>query len=388
VRKQAEASLRQSQKMEALGTLAGGIAHDFNNILTAILGNVTFAMDALPPDHAVQRRLATVERATLRAADLVRRILTFSRRQVTVPRVSDLAPIVEEAVQLLRSTLPAMIAIRCTAPPGLPPVSVETTQVHQVVMNLAGNALHAMRERGGTLEFRLETVTVGAGEAGRAPDLREGPYVRLSVSDTGGGMDQATLARVFDPFFTTKAPGEGTGLGLSVVHGIMKTHGGAITTASEPGLGTTFQLYFPVATPDSEAVALEGAAAEGGGARVLYIDDEEAVIALGTEMLQGLSYRVTSCTTPAEAIEIFRVRPRDFDAVVTDLAMPGMSGLELTRELRAIRPDVPVVLCTGYIADDDARAAQSLGIRDIVLKPYTAPDLGQALSRTFRQPTT
>jgi CheY-like chemotaxis protein len=332
----------------------------------------------------VQRRLSTIERASVRAADLVRRILTFSRRQDVAPQSVDLAPLVEEAIQLLRATLPAMIDIRWHVVPGvLPAVAADAGQIHQVIMNLATNAFHAMREHGGALEIRLDAVKVSAEHARLSPELQVGPYVKLSVTDSGCGMDRATLTRIFDPFFTTKSPGEGTGLGLSVVHGIMQSHRGAITVYSEPGRGTAFHLYFPVIDTVAEVSPARDPLPLGHGERLLYVDDEDALVVLGTEMLRRLGYHVTACNNPTEALQTFRSRPRDFDAVVSDVAMPGMSGLDLASALLEIRPGVPIVICSGYFTDTDAAAARRLGIRGVLHKPYTDQDLGQALHNLF-----
>jgi CheY-like chemotaxis protein len=295
-----------------------------------------------------------------------------------------LAPIVTEALQLLRATLPAMIDISSRVPAELPPVAVDAAQLHQVIMNLGTNAAHAMRERGGRLRVLAEAVTVGVEDARLSPDLRAGPYIRLTVSDDGGGMDEATRGRIFDPFFTTKVPGEGTGLGLSVVHGIMQGHGGAITVASAPGAGTTFDLYFPV----SEAPAAAATTPAVGplprhAERVLFVDDEEDIVRAGSETLTGLGYRVTTARRPAEALRIFRSRPSDFDAVVTDYGMPGMSGLGLVEALREIRSDVPVILCSGFLSDEASLDVARLEVRRVVDKPYTASTLAAALHAVF-----
>jgi PAS domain S-box-containing protein len=384
-RKRAEESQLRSQKLEALGTLAGGIAHDFNNILLAIIGNTELAMADLPPQHPAQESLAEIAKASERAAQLVQRILTFSRPRDQKREIVQLQPIVDEALQLLRATLPAMIEMCTEFVPTVPAVATDATQIHQVIVNLATNAAHAIGPRGGLIEFRLDAMHVSAGLASTSPGLREGHYTRLSVSDNGCGMDQATLERIFDPFFTTKPAGQGTGLGLSVVHGIMQSHGGAVTVYSQPGQGSTFRLYFPAAEGAvSTTAAPPPEAARGRGERVLYIDDEEALVFLATRLLERLGYTVTGYTDPAAALQAFRSHPGDFDVVVTDLSMPGMSGFELARELLTLRPDVPILMTSGYVRPEDEEAALQRGIRALILKPTTIEELGRTLDRLFQ----
>jgi PAS domain S-box-containing protein len=380
-RQRTQAQLRQAQRIQALGTLAGGIAHDFNNVLVAVGGNAELAARGLPADHPAHKHLRRIEQATARAADLVQRILAFSRQQE--PRWASVAlqPVVEEVLKLLRATLPAAIQIRTRLAADAPRVRADSSQIHQVLMNLGTNAAHAMGERGGVLEVRLEAVTQGAG-AGVAPELGEGRYVKLSVSDTGSGMDRATLERIFEPFYTTKAPGHGTGLGLSVVHGIMKSHDAAITVDSQVGVGTTFHLYFPAADSTvTQAAAPPTQEPRGDGEHVLYVDDEEAIVSVATLVLHGLGYRVTGSTDAGQALEDFRSRPYEFAAVVADLSMPGLSGAELARQVREIRPGIPVVLTSGYVRPEDAEAVQPLGLGAVLPKPSLVADLGPTLHR-------
>ena len=381
-RQRTQAQLRQAQRIQSLGTLAGGIAHDFNNVLAAVGGNAELAARELPADHPAHTHLRRIEQATGRAADLVQRILAFSRQQDTRRTSVRLQAIVDEVLKLLRATLPATIEIRTRLEADTPSVLADSSQIHQVLMNLGTNAAHAMGDRGGRLEIRLQTVALDAGAATIAPELREGRYVTLSVSDTGSGMDRATLERIFEPFFTTKAPGHGTGLGLSVVHGIMKSHDAAITVESRPGLGTTFQLYFPVAdTTVTEPAPPTAENIRGHGEHVLCVDDEEAILYVATLILQGLGYRVTSSTDAVQALEDFRSRPCEFAAVVTDLSMPGLSGHDLARQIRELRPDIPLVLTAGYVGPAEAEAVQRLGVGDVILKPNLVADLGPALHR-------
>jgi PAS domain S-box-containing protein len=384
--KRLESQLRQSQKMQALGTLAGGIAHDFNNILTAIVGNAHLALSDLSPAHPAEISLAEIAKAGTRATDLVRRILMFSRQQETPRVVTPLQPIIEEALKLLRASLPAMIHIRSSYSDDLPNVSADATQIHQVVMNLGTNAAHAMGGKGGLLKVEVDHLMVDEDLASTCTDLREGHYVRIVISDTGCGMTREIVDRIFEPFFTTKGPRQGTGLGLSVVHGIIKNHEGAISVYSKPGRGTAFRVYIPVA---ESAVAQEQVAVSttvrGNGERIMYVDDEELLVYLITRMLERLDYEVAGYTDADEAIQAFRNDPGRFDAVVTDLAMPGMTGHDLARALHTIRPDIPIVMTSGYIRDEDAEAALQAGVREVISKPHSVEDLGRVLHKTLER---
>ncbi|MDY0068225.1 MAG: PAS domain-containing protein [Steroidobacteraceae bacterium] len=385
-RKAAEEAQRQSQRIEALGTLAGGIAHDFNNILLAITGNTRLALAAAsadsPPDSPLLCSLREIDSASSRAADLVHSILAFSRQSEHRREIMDLRPAVEEAVRLLRATLPAMIAIE-TEYHDAPAVLADATQIHQVIMNLVTNSAYAIGEGPGTVGVRLERVEF-SGADGPAQQLGPGEYACITVSDTGQGMDRATLDRIFDPFFTTKPAGQGTGLGLSVVHGIVRGHQGAIVVSSEPNRGSVFRLHFPAAAQPAEAAArVQPAPAQGRGQRVMYIDDEESLVFLVSRLLERLGYRVDGYTNPHEALQAFRGDPRSFDVVVTDLSMPGMSGFQFAQELLEVSPDTPVLMTSGYVRAQDREAARRLGVREMILKPDTVEELGHALARVF-----
>lgn len=386
-RKKMEEQLLQSQKMESLGTLAGGIAHDFNNILLAIGGNAAMAIDDLPPDHPVQQSLQEISKASARASSLVRQILTFSRHQAADRSRIAVQPVVEEALALLRATLPARIDIRANFAPDLPAILADSTQLHQIIMNLGTNSVRAMGEQLGLLEVNVKPFNVSKEFAESMARLHEGQYVRISISDNGCGMNTATMERIFDPFFTTQAPGEGTGLGLSVVHGIMKDHDGAVSVYSEPGKGTIFNLYFPAAGTASAKMQQVTAPQSGHSERLLYVDDEEALVMLATRSLGRLGYEVTGHTNPIEALQVFRENPRHFAAVITDLSMPGMSGADLAREIIAIRPDVPVVITSGYIRPEDEVDAREIGVHDLILKPDTIDELAKTLQRVFSKAT-
>jgi PAS domain S-box-containing protein len=385
-RKKLEQQLQVSQRLESVGQLAAGIAHDFNNILTAITGNARLAQTGLGADHPVQESLAEIQKGSLRATQLVRQILTFGRKEAPRRQVIKLAPVVDEALKLLRAGLRAGIAIQTRLKPGLPDVFADSTQIHQIIMNLGTNAADAMREQSaGLLELDSDLVMVDAALVRTRPDLHEGSYIRLSVGDNGSGMDKDTLARIFEPFYTTKPPGEGTGLGLSVVHGIMKTHGGAITVYSEVDKGTVFHLYLPAAqgaAKQARAQPTEGDVC-GHGERVLYVDDEEPLVFLMTRRLTQLGYRVTGCTDPEKALATFRSLPNDFDVVVSDLSMPQMSGIDFAREVLQIRPGMPILMASGYIRPSDNAQVRSLGLPDLLLKPDTIDALGQRLHGIF-----
>ena len=388
-RKRAEEMRLRSQKLEGLGTLAGGISHDFNNILLAISGNAKLAAGDLPADHPAQESLAEITKGANRAAELVRRILAFSRPQELKQASIQLSSLVEEALKLLRATIPANIEFQTEFEAGIPPVLVDATQIHQVIVNLAVNGAHAIGAAPGSLRFSLRSFHVESPVGRELIDIPEGDYVQLTVRDTGCGMDRRTLDRIFDPFFTTKAPGEGTGLGLSVVHGIITNHGGAIRVYSERGKGTVFHLYFPAAQ-----VAMPEAAQKAGpaGARqrnehVLYVDDEEGLVLLATRLLKRLGYRVTGFTSPNLALDAFRGNPAEFDAVVTDLSMPHLSGFDLAEQILAIRPDIPVIVSSGYVRAEDQENAKRIGVHQMIQKPYTLEQLQETFDLYFARAT-
>ncbi|RIK96472.1 MAG: hypothetical protein DCC71_22400, partial [Proteobacteria bacterium] len=382
-RKRTEAAVLRAQKLEALGTLAGGIAHDFNNILLAIVGNAEIASAELAPDHPASESVAQIERASARAADLVRQILAFSRPHDATHAEVQLEAVVTEALRLVRATTPAMIEIQRSGREDLPPIRADATQIHQVIVNLATNAAHAIGSRPGRIDVRLDDVIVTARDPDVRPNLREGRYVRVSISDDGAGMDATTLARIFDPFFTTKAPGEGTGLGLSVVHGIVASHGGSIAVDSQPGTGSRFTLCFPALARAGAAAesAPVRAAARGRGGRVLFVDDETAVVSVAKRVLESCGYAVAGFSEPGAALEAFRGRPHDYDIVVTDVSMPGMTGFQLVDALLAIRADVPIVMTSGYVPAEDLALARDAGASEMLQKPYTTRDLVSLLDR-------
>jgi PAS domain S-box-containing protein len=373
------AKLQQSQKMDAIGRLAGGIAHDFNNLLTAIAGNARMARQDISPTHPLQENLAEIENASGRATELVKQILAFSRRQEMERKPLNPSIVVADAVKFLRSTLPATVEIQATLDPDLPSVLANATQINQVLMNLATNAAHAMHNTG-ILALTLNAVVVDPATASTIPDLQQGKYVRLTVKDNGPGIGATILPHIFEPFFTTKAAGQGTGLGLSVVHGIVKSHGGAITVDSEVGKGTTFQLFFPIVeAPVPPPAPTADKDVRGQGERILFVDDEHSIVFITSRMLRRLGYTVTGFTNPLEALAAFQSNPDQFDLVVTDMSMPYMDGPRLIGEIQKIRPELPIVMTTGYIRPEDVESAKRLGIEDLILKPNTINELSQAL---------
>jgi len=385
--KRLEAQYQHAQKMESIGTLAGGIAHDFNNILTSVLGYAELASLDTPENSKAQYNLQQSIKAAHRAKDLVQQILAFSRQSKQERKPLDIEPIVKEGLKLVRASLPTTIEIRQNMEEDLGAIEADTTQIHQVLMNLCTNAAHAMSENGGVLEVSLTKFDMDAEASAASPEVEPGPYLRLRVSDTGHGMTPEILQRVFDPYFTTKEPGKGTGLGLAVVHGIVKSYGGGVTVSSEPGRGTTFDIYFPKIEPVKgplEAGRIEPLPV-GGHERVLVVDDEKAIVEIGQEILQHLGYEVVVRTSSVEALELFRAQPERFDLVITDMTMPNMTGDKLAVELMRIRPDIPVILCTGFSERITKEKAESMGIREFLLKPLVMNDLARVIHRVIDQ---
>ena len=380
-----EQELRQAQKMEAIGTLAAGIAHDFNNLLTGILGFTQLAMRKAPAGDPLQCDLERIYESGMRAADLVKQILTFSRQSEQKLRAVQIVPIVMEVLKLLRSSLPTTISIcqDISIPADGGVILADPTQIHQVLLNLATNASHAMQTHGGVLSIAVSELEADALFVSTHPGLKAGSYVRLTVDDDGHGMNAAVMERIFDPYFTTKAVGDGTGMGLAVVQGIIKSLGGIIMVYSELGRGTSFQIFLP---RFSGAIIHELQITEplpGGNERILLVDDEQPLTELGREMLESLGYRVSITTSSADALAIFRARPWEIDLVITDMTMPGLTGKELAREVIAIRPDIPIILCSGLSTKSSATDAREAGIREFIMKPYVLSSLAAAIRRVL-----
>ncbi len=383
-RERLEAQLRQAQKLEAIGTLAGGIAHDFNNILGAILGNAQLAVADLEAGHPARESLDEIIKASRRAKDLVTQILAFSRQQPAHREVTSLQPVVQEGLRLLRATLPADVEIATSLAADTPPVLADTSQIHQVVVNLGTNAWHALEGRPGRIGICLRGVTVSPGVVGELIDLPPGRYACLAITDNGCGMDSQLLERMFDPFYTTKAPGQGTGLGLAVVDGIVRKHEGRIRVTSTPGQGTTVRVYLPAAeaTRKVEAPA-KPVVLHGQGQRILFVDDEDPLVLVTTRLLARLGYEVAGFSRPAEALAAFRATPHQFDLAIADCSMPGLSGLQLAAELLALRPELPVLLCSGYITEALEAEGRRTGIRRWLLKPTPIEELSKILNQLW-----
>jgi len=383
-RKEIEKQLRQAQKIESVGTLAGGIAHDFNNILTAVLGYADMVREELVPGSRSWNLQQEVINAGLRAKELVKQILTFSRQTEHDFKPLQLHLLIKETLKLLRASIPTTIEIRQDIDPSCGAVLADPTQIHQVLLNLFTNASYAMREKGGVLKVSLQEILIGPEDQLAALELQPGRYLQLSVSDTGAGIRPEDMEKIFEPYFTTKPVNEGTGLGLSVVHGIVKSHKGRITVCSEPGKGTVFNLYFPCIAAADEAGEPEAAELlPGGNEHVLVVDDEEFIIKIVQFLLENLGYRVTATTSSLEALRLFEQQPADFDLVITDMTMPQMTGADLARKFLAIRPDIPLILCTGFNELINEKTAKEIGIREFALKPIDKKDLADMVRRAL-----
>ncbi len=374
-RRRAEEALQKFQKMETIGVLAGGIAHDFNNILLPIIGFVEMMKEDVAEESPLQGPLNEVLRGALRAADLVKQILAFSRGSDAAVKPLLLQPVLKEAVKLSRATLPATIEMTVEIDPACPMTTADPTQIHQVIMNLITNSYHAMERTGGRLTVRLDAVEMAAGEP-PAPEIPPGRYARLTVADTGPGMDPETLARAPEPYFTTKETGKGTGLGLSIVHGIIQNLGGHLRLESEPGRGTTVSVFLSV-QPDRDVPAATETPAPvtGGTERILLVDDEAQIVRLEGEMLRRLGYRVEARTSSRDALADFTARPDAYDLVITDMTMPEMTGDRLAADLKKIRPDIKVILCTGFSEKMSPERARALGIEGFLMKPVVRAEL-------------
>ena len=378
-----ERQLQQAQKMEAIGTLAGGIAHDFNNILGALLGYAEMARDDSPPDSSVARDLGEILKAVHRAKDLVKQILTFSRQDAAERIPTSPGDIISEAVKMLRPSLPSTIDIRQDLRSDSGRILANPSQLHQVIINLCTNAYHAMEETGGILGISLKGTELTAEDLLRNPDIDQGKFIQISVSDTGAGMNPEIRERIFEPYFTTKETGKGTGLGLSIIHGIVKGHGGSISCSSKPGEGTVFHVFLPVINDDdlTETAVLE--LPHGGSEHILFIDDEEMLAEMAKTMLERLGYTVTVKNSSLEALTCFQNQPDLYDLVITDQTMPGMTGVDLARRLLQIRPELPIILCTGFSSQISEDRARAMGIREFALKPLSKKDIARLIRKVL-----
>jgi PAS domain S-box-containing protein len=375
-----EAQLHQSQRMQSIGTLAGGIAHDFNNILSAIIGYTELTIDYLENGSLPYNNLQEVLEAGERAKGLINQILTFSRQSEQDLKPLQLKLIVKEALKLIRATLPSTIEIHQDFTSDAA-ILGDQIKVHQILMNLCTNAGHAMLGKDGMLSVCLSEVEFDSSFRIKHFDIKSGSYLKLSISDTGHGMSASLMERIFDPFFTTKEKGKGTGMGLSVVHGIVKSHNGTIHVYSEPGEGSTFNVYLPIIEKQLEQKIIAEKPIPTGTEHILFVDDEESLINMGKQLLVSLGYDVTTRISSIEALELFKTRPDTFDLVITDLTMPNMTGDELAKQLMAIRSDIPVILCTGFSTRITEEKAKSMGIRAFILKPLIRKDIAETIRK-------
>ena len=368
-----EAQLKQAQKMESIGTLAGGIAHDFNNILGIILGNAELAMDDVPEWNPARFNLKEIRTASLRAKDVVRQLLSFARKTRLEKKPTNIVSIVKESLNLIRSSIPASIDIHRNISADIDNILADPTQINQVLINLCTNANHAMPD-GGIIEVILKNAALDENATAQYPDLNSGRYVSLTVRDTGHGIPKEDMDRIFDPYFTTKEVGKGTGMGLAVVHSIVKEHNGIISVKSEPGKGTTFNIFFPAVDKDAVVESEPSEKLPMGNEKILFIDDEASIVNMARQMLERLGYEVDAKMSSIEALEFFRSKPDQFDLVITDLTMPKMTGDKLVQEILNIRPDIPVILCTGFSEKIDEKKATAIGASDYIEKPVNQHD--------------
>jgi len=387
-RRKLERKLQQAQKMEAIGTLAGGIAHDFNNILSAIIGFTELATLNVDDGSAVLRNLDQVLKASERAKDLASQILTFSRQSEQERKPIQIESQIKQALKLLRSSLPATIEIQQNIENNVDFILADPTQIHQVVMNLCTNAAHAMREEGGIMEVTSKPVELDNDFTFQYPDIEPGPYLKLTVTDTGYGISSEIINSIFDPYFTTKKKGDGTGLGLAVVYGIVKSYGGGITVQSELERGSTFNVYFPRIESKIISETKEAKPLPRGNECIIFLDDEQVLVEMVEQILGALGYSVVTHTNSLEALELFRSEPDRFDLVITDMTMPKMTGDKMIREVLKIRSDIPTILCTGYSEKIDKEGASELGVSEFVMKPLDMRNLAVIIRKVLDQKKT
>jgi CheY-like chemotaxis protein len=368
--------------MEAIGTLAGGIAHDFNNILGIILGNTELSMYDVPEWNPTRLNLEEIRTASLRAKDVVQQLLSFARKTKLEKKPTNIIPIIKESLKLLRSSIPTSIEIRQNIPKDIDTILADPTQINQVLINLCTNAEHAMLD-GGIIEVDLKNVELDEDIAAKYPELNPGRYVNLVIDDTGHGIAQEDIDRIFDPYFTTKEVDRGTGMGLAVVHGIVKGHNGFISVKSEPGKGTAFSVFFPVVEKEAVVETETDEELPSGNERILFVDDEESIVGIGHQILERLGYKVESTTSPIDALELFRSKPDQFDLVITDMAMPKMTGDKLVKEILKIQPDIPIILCTGFSEKIDEKKAKAIGVADYIEKPLDMRDYAMKIRKVL-----
>lgn len=381
--KKLEAQLRQAHKMESMGTLAGGIAHEFNNIIGIIVGNTELAIDDVPEWNPARQNLEEIRTASLRARDVVKQILAFSRQSSQELKPVRIGPIIVESLRLLRSSIPTTIQIHQDISVESDTVRADPTQINQILINLCNNAAHALRDKGGEIEVNLENVKINENESTKYHDIPPGEYVRLTVKDSGRGIEPEILKRIFDPYFTTKKTGEGAGMGLAVVHGIVKSHGGNISVSSTDGKGTTFHVLLPCTEdkPDEETVIT--AEIPRGNEKILLVDDEKAMVDVIKPMLERLGYQVAARTSSIEALEAFRANSDKYDLVITDYTMPNMTGIELTQKILRLRPTMPIILCTGFSELINEETAKKKGIQAFIMKPIVMNKMANSIRKVL-----
>ena len=378
-----EAQLRHARKMESIGTMAGGVAHNFNNILYVIIGNAELAMDFAADSAPARKCLSEIMAAGKRGADIVTRILTFCRKTDHIYSRIDAVAVIEETIRFLRSMVPATVDIRADLPQSEISFAADPAQLQQVLMNLCLNSAREIEERGGTIEIAAKAVTLAPADVKQRPGLSPGEYVKITVSDTGPGIDPEVIDRIFDPFFTTQEAGKGDGLGLSVVHGIAQDHDGAVFVDNRPDGGAIFTLFFPKASERPPAERRPAGKTPTGCETILFVDDEESIVNMAALMIGRLGYEVRTRRDPEAALALFRSDPQGFDLVISDMSMPRMTGITLFEKLRQIRPDIPVILCTGHSAHIDPEKAETLGINGLVMKPVGGRELGLAIRKAI-----
>jgi two-component system, cell cycle sensor histidine kinase and response regulator CckA len=381
-RRHIEAQMRDVQKMESLGTLAGGIAHDFNNILSAILGYAELANLVAPAGSDIKKYVTGIANAGNRAKELVQQILLFSRQGIAERGPIDVRRVVNEALKMMKATLPANIEFIVSGSADLPPVLASEIHIHQIIVNLCTNAYHAMKSTGGRLTVSMTGTIIEQNDAPSFPEMQPGKYLRLCVADTGCGIPPEQLNRIFDPYFTTKPIGEGTGLGLATIHGIVREHGGMIKVYSEMGVGTTFQIFLPFAESRAEQVVEGVPRLPGGNECILFVDDEKPLLEIGRELLERLGYRVETRASSIDAVEAFAVNPRKYDLVISDMNMPKMTGDEMIRQMKAVRSDIPVILCSGFSERIHVHA-ELLGVEKVLMKPVIFSELAHAVRQVL-----
>jgi PAS domain S-box-containing protein len=378
-----QTQLQQAHKMEAIGTLAGGIAHDFNNIVGIILGNTELAIDDVPEGNPAQLNLKEVRTASLRAKDVVRQLLSFARKTKLEKKPANIIPIIKESLKFLRSSIPTSIEIRQNIAKDVDTILADPTQINQILINLCANSHHSMPD-GGVIVITLKNIELDEDTSDQCSKLNPGRYVNLAVSDTGHGISQEKIDRIFDPYFTTKEVGKGTGMGLAVVHGIVKGHNGLITVESELGKGTTFSIFFPVVEREVVVEAETDEKLPTGSERILFIDDEESLVKIGHQRLEWLGYKVYATISPIEALKLFRSQPDQFDLVITDLTMPKMTGDKLVKEILNIRSDIPIILCTGFSEKIDEKKSKAIGASGYLEKPHNKRDLAKIVRKVLK----